>query len=372
MHSCPHPLVSKVMIATLAVFIIALALISPVAMADEEEAVGKSTTEMMADVAVEPTKRLPVDEEGRIVNFERDVVPILRSRCVHCHGPDEAKNDFRVDNHDLFLDFVTAGDATSSGLFTDYLTTGDDDMLMPPRSHGGPLAPSELAVIRLWIEEGADWPAEAMLDGSGAPLPAVDDLLAQNQGLASRVWSFQGFLHPATVHFPIALFVVGALFVVLGWKWPAVGTQIPLACLWIGTASALVATLMGWSFSVEKGYGSWSRFDFDSEIFWHRWTAVIVTVLACVLAIVAAFSIRRRSSRLTTTWKAGLLVLAALVGAVGHQGGELTYGKEFYPKAISILLGRPIETDQASNGVVADVLSEIETAVVSPADRQNE
>lgn len=366
MHSYPPPLVSKITIVLFAVCIVALTFIIPTAMANEEVE-GKSTTEMMADVAVEPIKRLPIDEEGRVVNFERDVVPILRTRCVQCHGPDEAKNDFRVDDHDLVFDYVTAGDSMSSGLYTEYLTTDDDDMLMPPRSHGGPLIPSELAIIRLWIDEGADWPADAMLDGSGAPLPAVNNLLAHKQGLASRVWSFQGFLHPATVHFPIALFVVGALFVVLGWKWPAVGTQIPLACLWIGTASAIAATLMGWSFSVEKGYGSWDRFDLDSEIFWHRWTAVIVTVLACLLAVVAVFSVRQHSSRLTATWKVGLLLLAVLVGAVGHQGGELTYGKEFYPKAISILLGRPIEPDPQADGVVADVLSEIETAVVPPA-----
>jgi hypothetical protein len=29
------------------------------------------------------------------------------------------------------------------------------------------------------------------------------------------------------------------------------------------------------------------------------------------------------------------------VGAVGHQGGEMSYGKDFYPRAIRILLGQP-------------------------------
>ncbi len=317
--------------------------------ASEEEIVGKSTAEMMEDVAVEPMKRLPVDEQGRVVSFERDVIPILRSRCMECHGPDEAKNDFRVDDPDVVSDYVTAEDASSSSLFTDYLTTDDEDMLMPPRSHGGPLSPSQLAILKTWIDEGADWPEEAMLDGSGAPLPAVEELLNENRTLASRVWSFQGFLHPATVHFPIALLVMGALFVVLGWKWPELGTHLPLACLWLGAASAVIATLMGWSFSLEKGYGSWDRLDFDAEIFWHRWSAIVVTVLASVFAVVAMVAVRKHSSLLTKTWKGGLLILAVLVGLVGHQGGELTYGKEFYPKAFSILLGRPIEPE-AANG----------------------
>jgi len=28
---------------------------------------------------------------------------------------------------------------------------------------------------------------------------------------------------------------------------------------------------------------------------------------------------------------------------VGHQGGELHYGKDFYPKAFEKLLGRPLD-----------------------------
>ena len=292
------------------------------------------------------SSRTPLDNEGRVVNFQRDIAPIFRQHCLECHGPDDAKNDFRVDDPELMLDYVEAEDAESSSLFTDYLTTDDDDMLMPPRSHGGPLGPAELALVRLWINEGADWPDDAMVDESSKTLPRVESNSIEDMTLIDRVWSFQGFLHPATVHFPIALLLIGGLFVVLGVKWPAIGTQIPLACLLIGAASSIVATMMGWSFSVEKGYGSWSRFDFNAEIFWHRWSAVAVTVLSTIFAIVALVSLRNSthtvaSSRLTSTWKVGLLLVAALVGAVGHQGGELTYGKDFYPKAIRILLGTP-------------------------------
>ena len=51
-------------------------------------------------------------------------------------------------------------DVESSSLFVDYLTIDDEDMLMPPESHGGPLKPGELALIRVWIEEGANWPED--------------------------------------------------------------------------------------------------------------------------------------------------------------------------------------------------------------------
>lgn len=324
-----------------------------VAHADEEP------TKETVDVVV--IKRMAVDEDGRVVNFVRDIAPIFREHCLECHGPDEAKNDFRIDDPDLVFDYVEAEDAMSSSLFTDYMTTDDDDMLMPPRGHGGPLSAGELALVRLWIDEGANWPEDAMLDGAGAPLPTVEEMSVEDMGLVARVWSFQGFLHPATVHFPIAMLVVGALFVVLGWKWPAVGTQIPLACLLIGAVSSIAATMMGWSFSVEKGYGSWNRFDFDAEIFWHRWSAVIVTVSATVFAVIALMSLRNPSPRLTSTWKIGLLLVAGLVGAVGHQGGELTYGKGFYPKAFSILLGKPLESDETE-------LIEVEAVEIEESD----
>ena len=35
----------------------------------------------------------PVDDDGHLVRFQRDIVPIFRDRCLECHGPDDAKND---------------------------------------------------------------------------------------------------------------------------------------------------------------------------------------------------------------------------------------------------------------------------------------
>lgn len=285
----------------------------------------------------------PLDSDGRIVRFGRDIAPILRDRCLQCHGPDDAKNDFRVDDAEMMLDYIEPGDASSSTLFVDYMTIDDDDMLMPPRLHGGPLSASELSLVRVWIDEGADWPDSFQLVATtGDVAEMMDTPVGRPTGLLARVWSAQGFFHPATVHFPIALLLFGAAFVVLGYKWPAVGTQIPLACLLIGAVTSVVASAMGWSFAVEQGYGSWDRFDeamMDREVFWHRWSGVIVSILACTFAIIALLSLRGENPGMTKTWKIGLLVCAAIVGAVGHQGGEMSYGKDLYPKAWRILTG---------------------------------
>lgn len=282
----------------------------------------------------------PLDQEGRLVQFERDVMPILSTRCLECHGPDDAKNDFRVDDRELMMDYIEPEDAESSTIFVDYLTIEDEDLLMPPRSHGGPLSPGELAVIRVWIEEGANWPEDLEFPQEGEVAKSVPAPAPAPKSLGDRVWIAQGFLHPATIHFPVALLTVGALFVVLGWKWPSIGTQIPLACLLLGAVSAVVATAMGWAFAPQQGYGEgWNILDWDREVDVHRWSGVIVAIASSLFAIIALLSIWKDSPSLTKTWKIGLLVCAGMVGAVGHQGGEMSYGADFYPKAWRILTG---------------------------------
>ena len=327
---------------------------------------------ILVDVSsLKAQERTAVDEEGRIVNFQRDIVPILRARCLECHNEEEAKGDFRVDDAETFLSYVEPEDAESSTVLADYMLSDDPDMLMPPPSKGGPMSPHELSMIRVWIDEGADWPEDVAIVEitPQAEQAAAEPVAEAPKSLLARVWAFQGFLHPATVHFPIALLLFGAMFVVLGWKWPSLGQQIPLACLLLGSLMAIVSTAMGWSFAIEKGYGSWTKVDMDSEVFWHRWSGVIVAVTSGVLAVIALRGLASKSIKLERTWKIGLLVVAAMVGAVGHQGGEMTYGKDFYPKAFRILLGtegEPVE-EQLAEEPAASADDDIIAASVTPA-----
>ncbi len=303
------------------------------------------STATLAAVDAQDSESFSVlDDEGRLVQFERDVAPIFRDRCLECHGPEEAKSDFRIDDAELLMDYIEAEDAESSVLYTDYLVIDDADMIMPPLSKGGPLSSGELAVIRLWINEGAHWPEgyqlKAKSDGEAEVEPEPKQEAEAPKTLGDRIWVFQGYLHPATVHFPIALFLLGGAFVVFGWKWPSVGTQIPLACLLIGTLTAVSASAMGWAFAPIQGYGDgWSLFDWEREVNVHRMSGAISTIIAVVISVVALMALWKDSEKLTRIWKIGLLALAAMIGLVGHQGGELRYGKDFYPEAFRILLG---------------------------------
>ena len=95
---------------------------------------------------------------------------------------------------------------------------------------------------------------------------------------------------------------------------------------------------MGWSFAVERGYPGYAA-GLDKEINSHRWAGIAVAVASVVLSVIAVIAIRRESVGLNRIWKIGLLFLALAVGLVGHQGGELTYGTGFYPKAFERLFG---------------------------------
>ena len=76
---------------------------------------------------------------------------------------------------------------------------------------------------------------------------------------------------------------------------------------------------------------------------------MVVTIFSSVLAIIALVAIRKDSKKLTKVWKIGLVVCAGMVGAVGHQGGEMSYGKDFYPRALRILTGAQADPEPTTS-----------------------
>jgi len=153
---------------------------------------------MLHILALAGAAALPPQSE---VDFDRDVRPILAQHCFACHGPDAAarKADLRLDTREgATRDLggyaaVRPGDAAASELWRRVSSTSADERMPPADAHRGPLAPSELATLRAWIEGGAAWsrhwafvpPTRPGLSERDAH--PVDDLLRQKlraQGLA--------------------------------------------------------------------------------------------------------------------------------------------------------------------------------------------
>jgi hypothetical protein len=98
------------------------------------------------------------------IRFNRDIHPILSDNCFACHGPDKNKRkaDLRLDvKEGLFRDRegtrpVVAGKLADSELFR-RITATDSEDLMPPAKSGKSLTPAQIALLKRWIEQGADY-----------------------------------------------------------------------------------------------------------------------------------------------------------------------------------------------------------------------
>lgn len=89
--------------------------------------------------------------------FHDQVVPIFQRRCVGCHNDSDSKGDFSVESSDLALSsgFIEPGDAEGSRLI-EVITPADGRSEMP--KDADPMTAKEIAVLREWIEKGANWP----------------------------------------------------------------------------------------------------------------------------------------------------------------------------------------------------------------------
>ncbi|HEX6963026.1 MAG TPA: PSD1 and planctomycete cytochrome C domain-containing protein [Lacipirellula sp.] len=95
------------------------------------------------------------------VNFTRDVKPLLARRCFACHGPDAGEGGLRLHEReaalaelDSGLNAIVPGDSELSELLA-RVAAEDESLRMPPE--GKPLTPEEIATLRAWIEQGAEW-----------------------------------------------------------------------------------------------------------------------------------------------------------------------------------------------------------------------
>ncbi len=107
---------------------------------------------------------LPLAWGQPAVDFERDVEPIFHQKCYLCHGPAQQMNGLRLDDKAAALKggysgaVIVPGDSAASKLI-ERVTSEKDGFRMPPA--GAPLSAPEIAVLKAWIDAGAEWPERA-------------------------------------------------------------------------------------------------------------------------------------------------------------------------------------------------------------------
>ena len=149
---------------------------------------------------------LPVVAGDEPVQFVQDVVPLLKTHCVSCHGAARQEAGLRLDQRSFALRGGDSGTVIVPGMsagseLIHRVTSDDPSRRMPPPEVNRPLSHEQMALLIRWIDEGADWPV------------AADEALAQ-----PAHWSFQPVAAPdlpriqsAWIHSPIDAFVLDRL-----------------------------------------------------------------------------------------------------------------------------------------------------------------
>lgn len=101
------------------------------------------------------------DEQA--ASFSKQVLPLLKTRCITCHGPENQEGGLRLDSLEAAIQggdqgpAIVPGDAGSS-LFVKAITFADPDLQMPPKQK---LSDAEISILLHWIQNGAAWPVDS-------------------------------------------------------------------------------------------------------------------------------------------------------------------------------------------------------------------
>jgi mono/diheme cytochrome c family protein len=116
------------------------------------------------------------------VSFNKDIRPILSDHCFNCHGPDEKtrKAKLRLDLREAAVRQPRSGQAAivpgkpEESELLRRVVSEDEEERMPPPKLGKVLSREQIALLKKWIEEGAEYePHWAFVPPVRPSLPAI-------------------------------------------------------------------------------------------------------------------------------------------------------------------------------------------------------
>ncbi|MFO0880841.1 MAG: PSD1 and planctomycete cytochrome C domain-containing protein [Gemmataceae bacterium] len=122
---------------------------------------------------------------ARQVDYDRDIRPIFARACFSCHGPDKQRAGLRLDHAAGLAQGGNSGPSikprdSAASLLVQLVAGLEPDRRMPP-GKGKELAPSEVSLLRAWIDQGARYPASTA---------------ATTSAVRSSHWAFQPIRRP--------------------------------------------------------------------------------------------------------------------------------------------------------------------------------
>lgn len=109
----------------------------------------------------DPIRVIKLDRKAPVA-YEKDIEPIFVNKCNYCHSGNLKEGKLDLASYETLMrggkrgSAVTPGKAAESLLYK--VSSKSHRPFMPPRSEK-PLSPEELALLKLWIDQGAKAPA---------------------------------------------------------------------------------------------------------------------------------------------------------------------------------------------------------------------
>ena len=146
--------------------VLSLAALLPAAASAQEAKSGKN----------QPIKVVAIDRKDP-VTYEKDIEPIFVNKCLFCHSGAVKEGKFDIASFDSLMrggksgKIIVAGKSAESK-FT-HMIGKTEKPFMPPKSEE-PLTPEELALVKLWVDQGAKAPTGVRI----RPKPVITALPA--------------------------------------------------------------------------------------------------------------------------------------------------------------------------------------------------
>jgi mono/diheme cytochrome c family protein len=151
-----------------------------------------ATWEAALELSAKPTTPPPTPPRPEdLVDFSRQVYPLLRDRCFGCHAGQGAEGGARLDvrgeilGHTSGNALATLGNGAASRLIHRLGGEGGEARMPPDED---PLSKQEIALLARWIDQGLPW----------------DEKLLPEPTLESDHWAFQPIVRPPVPDMPNA------------------------------------------------------------------------------------------------------------------------------------------------------------------------
>jgi hypothetical protein len=156
----PHHRDSWISAAATSWAVMALTQVSPVGSAPGKPAIARQAL------------RVRTPKDGQKIDFAQQIKPLLERSCVACHSGEKPRGLFRIDGRDALLKGGASGEAavvpgySEKSPLIDYVSGNVPDLEMPPkaqRKRFPALRTDDVALLRAWIDQGAEWPKDVLL-----------------------------------------------------------------------------------------------------------------------------------------------------------------------------------------------------------------